>query len=303
MPSSILDALSLVGTGGAIIIAATVASLLFGIAANFYLRARYANIGRDLLQTAHPRGPFSHDVLNRIVREATEARTRSFDVNVQAIVDDCFQSELRPLLFAERFVRSSTGLVIILGLLGTFYGLTSSIGQLVGLVSGDVDVGTDVNQSVTQGLTHALSGMSVAFSNSLIGIFAAVVLTILGVFSNVTDHRTAIMVQIENHIDRLLARELHGPDETTIPLPGAAATARPDALAHVVEDFSQSVLRLENAVADFDAALQRFATNTRDFGEFNLHLKDNVQRMSLSFGDFSEALKTEISALKGGRSS
>ena len=302
MPSSILDALSLVGTGGAIIIAATVASLLLGVGASFYLRARYASIGRDLLRTAHPRGPFSHDVLNRIVREATEARTRSFDVNVQAIVEDCFQSELRPLLLAERFVRSSTGLVIILGLLGTFYGLTSSIGQLVGLVSSDVDVGSDANQSVTQGLTHALSGMSVAFSNSLFGIFAAVVLTILGVFSNVTDHRTAIMVQIENHIDRLLARELHGPDETTIPLPGAA-TARPEALAHVVEDFSQSVLRLENAVADFDTALQRFATNTRDFGEFNLHLKDNVQRMSLSFGDFSEALKTEITALKGGRSS
>ena len=302
MPSSILDALSLVGAGGAIIIAATVASLLLAIGANVYLRARYAGLGRDLLRATHPRGPFSHDVLNRIVREATEARTRSFDVNVQAIVEDCFQSELRPLLLAERFVRSSTGLVIILGLLGTFYGLTSSIGQLVGLVSGDVDVGSDVNQSVTQGLTHALSGMSVAFSNSLFGIFAAVVLTILGVFSNVTDHRTALMVQTENHVDRLLARELHGPDETTIPLPGAA-TARPEALARVVEDFSQSVLRLENAVADFDAALQRFATNTRDFGEFNLHLKDNVQRMSLSFGDFSEALKTEISALKGGRSS
>jgi hypothetical protein len=298
MPSSILDALSLVGVGGATIIAATVVSLFLGVGANFYLRARYASIRRDLERATHPRGPFSHDVLNRIVKETTEARTRSFEVNVQAIVEDCFQSELRSLLFAERFVRSSTGLVIILGLLGTFYGLTSSIGQLVGLVAGEVDVASDANQSVTQGLTHALSGMSVAFSNSLFGIFAAVVLTILGVFSNVTDHRTAIMVQIENHIDRLLARESRESDTTTIPRIGAR-TARPEALAEVVDGFSQSVLRLENAVADFDAALQRFATNTRDFGEFNVHLKDNVQRMSLSFGDFSEALKSEIGALKG----
>ena len=301
MPSSILDALSLVGTGGALIIAATIAALVVGVAANLYLRARYASMGRDLARATDPRGAFSHRVLERIVNDARDARKRSPDVNIQAIVEGCFQSELRFLLFAERFVRSATGLVIILGLLGTFYGLTSSIGQLVGLVSGDVDVGSDANQSVTQGLTHALSGMSVAFSNSLFGIFAAVVLTVLGVFSNVTDHRTAIMVQIENHVDRLLARESQELDETTIPRPGAG-TARPEALVHVVEGFSQSVLRLENAVADFDAALQRFATSTRDFREFNLHLKDNVQRMSLSFGDFSEALKTEIGALKGGRS-
>jgi hypothetical protein len=296
MPSSILGALSLVGTGGAVVIAATITSLFLGIGANFYLRARYASLRRDLLRTTDPRAPFSHDVLNHIVKEARAARTRSAEVNSQAIIEDCFQSELRGLLLAERFVRSSTGLVIILGLLGTFYGLTSSVGQLVGLVSSDVDVSSDVNQSVTQGLTHALSGMSVAFSNSLFGILSAVVLTILGVLSNVTDHRTRVMVQIENHVDRMLALESQVAGEI---IPSRSTALAPRPLANVVEDFGQSILRLENAVADFDAALQRFAANTRDFREFNLHLKDNVQRMSLSFGDFSETLKAEIGALKG----
>jgi hypothetical protein len=300
MPNSILDALSLVGVGGALIIAATVTSLVLAIGANLYLRARYTSLARDLERATDLQAPFSHSVLNRIVKDARRARARSFDVNTQAIVDDCFQSELGALLLAERFVRSSTGLVIILGLLGTFYGLTSSIGQLVGLVSGEVDVSTDVNQSVTQGLTHALSGMSVAFSNSLFGILAAVVLTILGVFSNVTDHRTAVMVQIENHVDRLLAGESDD-SEMTHPMPGGSAGPRAEVLARVVEGFGESVVRLENAVSDFDSALQRFAGSTRDFREFNLHLKDNVQRMSLSFGDLSEALKTELGALKGGR--
>jgi hypothetical protein len=296
MPSSILDALSLVGMGGAIIIAATVTTLIAGVIANLYLRARYAQLQRDLEQTRDG-ATFSHRVLNRILEDAREARQRSHEVNTQVIVDDRFQSELRSLLFAERFVRSSTGLVIILGLLGTFYGLTSSVGQLVGLVSGDVDVGSDANQSVTQGLTHALSGMSVAFSNSLFGILAAVLLTILGIISNVTDRRHAVMIQIENHVDRLLAREF----PASAPESRASLGGRPDALSHIVEGFDKAVQRLENAVADFDGALQKFATSTRDFREFNLHLKDNVQRMSLSFGDFSETLKNEIGALKGGR--
>jgi hypothetical protein len=46
-------------------------------------------------------------------------------------------------------------------------------------------------------------------------------------------------------------------------------------------------------VGKFEAALTRFSGSTRDFQEFNLHLKDNIQRMSLSFGDLSDALRRE----------
>src|SRR5262245_47940843 len=106
MPSSILDALSLVGVGGAIIIAATITTLFVGLGANLYLRARYASLRRDLEQTREGT-PFSHRVLNRILEDAREAHQRSAEVNTQAIVEDRFQSELRGLLFAERFVRSS----------------------------------------------------------------------------------------------------------------------------------------------------------------------------------------------------
>jgi hypothetical protein len=41
-----------------------------------------------------------------------------------------------------------------------------------------------------------------------------------------------------------------------------------------------------------------FSATTRDFREFNFHLKDNLQRMSLSFGDLSETLKEHTRALR-----
>ena len=90
------------------------------------------------------------------------------------------------MLLAERFIGAATGLVIILGLLGTFYGLTVSVGQLVHLVSADTGAaqGRDAGRD-DEGLTQSLTGMSVAFSNSLVGIVSAVVLTIVGVVSNV----------------------------------------------------------------------------------------------------------------------
>jgi hypothetical protein len=61
-------------------------------------------------------------------------------------------------LLGERFVRSATGLVLILGLSGTFYGLTLSIGKLSRLLSVEGAKVADVTQSLTTGLTQALSG-------------------------------------------------------------------------------------------------------------------------------------------------
>jgi hypothetical protein len=62
--------------------------------------------------------------------------------------------------------------------------------------------------------------------------------------------------------------------------------------------FEQTVARLGGAVMHFESALETFASTTRDFHEFNLHLKDNVQRMSLSFGDLSDTLKEHARAIK-----
>jgi hypothetical protein len=254
MPNAILDGLSLVDATGRIILAATIGSLLAAVAAHAFLRARYAAIQRDLEKNADPRGDFSHPVLNRIVRQAEDAARRSGERNTQAIVEDGFQAELKSLLLAERFVRAATGLVLVLGLLGTFYGLTLSIGRLVHLVAADTGSVSDVTQAVTQGLTQALTGMAVAFSNSLVGIGSAVVLTIVGVVNNVTDRRTALMIQIETYLDRRLARPALAPRDA-----GAS-----------VAGFSEAVARLEGAVARFEGALQRFAADTKDLREVQL---------------------------------
>lgn len=69
-------------------------------------------------------------------------------------------------------------------------------------------------------------------------------------------------------------------------------------LERAIGDFGRSVTTLDDAVARFESALEAFAASSREFHEFNAHLKDNIQRMSLSFGDLSEALKDQITALR-----
>jgi hypothetical protein len=89
------------------------------------------------------------------------------------------------------------------------------------------------------------------------------------------------MLQLETYVDRLVA---------------SAASSAPDGSSGV--ELRQSVARLDEVVARFEAALATFAASTTGFQEFNAHLKDNIQRMSLSFGDFSETLKGQLGAIR-----
>jgi hypothetical protein len=103
------------------------------------------------------------------------------------------------------------------------------------------------------------------------------------------------MIATESHLDRVLS---YAPEAG-----GTAGVHSPESehLAQIVTDFSAAVAGLETAVMQFGASLQTFAGTTRDFREFNLHLKDNVQRMSLSFADASEAVKHHVHTLQGTR--
>ena len=78
--------------------------------------------------------------------------------------------------------RYMTGLLIFLGLLGTFWGLLLTIGS-VSEVIGGMSVGSgDLNQLFNQlktGLTQPLRGMGTAFASSMLGLSGALVLGFL----------------------------------------------------------------------------------------------------------------------------
>jgi methyl-accepting chemotaxis protein len=282
--SRMLDALSssftLINPSGLAVLTAILALLIGGVAVTVIVRARYGSIAGDLRRSAYDGAvSFESSVLTRIVREALDARRATAEVNAQAIIESCFAHELRGLLIGERFVKASAGLTIIFGLVGTFFGLSLSIGKLVKLVaSSDVGGTEQIADSLTAGLVDALAGMSVAFTSSLFGILAAIVMTLLGVFASISDKRQALVAQIESYLDHVV-------------LTRGAAVSGAAGMDQMVGAFAHSVGQLEQVIGRFEGALGTFASNTRDFQEINLHLKDNIQRMSLSFADLSESLK------------
>jgi hypothetical protein len=131
--------------------------------------------------------------------------------------------------------------------------------------------------------------MSVAFTTSLAGILAAILVTLLGVFASVAERRAGFTIALELHLDRMVADW-----EAKQPALGSEATLQATA------QFDRAVQALQASVGRFEGALARFADNSREFHEFNAHLKDNIQRMSVSFADVAGALKTQASATRGG---
>jgi hypothetical protein len=83
---------------------------------------------------------------------------------------------------AREIARYFTGLMIFLGLLGTFWGLSQTIGSIGDVIRNMTVTGDDV-QSAFAGLKHGLdaplAGMGTAFSTSLIGLAGSLILGFL----------------------------------------------------------------------------------------------------------------------------
>lgn len=88
--------------------------------------------------------------------------------------------------------RYTIGLLVFLGLLGTFWGLLGTIGAVSSVIDSLEVGGRDFNlmfQSLKAGLQEPLSGMGTAFSSSLFGLGGSLVLGFLDIQANHAQNR------------------------------------------------------------------------------------------------------------------
>src|SRR5215203_3844759 len=92
---------------------------------------------------------------------------------------------------AREISRYMTGLLIFLGLLGTFWGLIETVGS-VGKVIEGLKVGGDagsVFETLKEGLAAPLGGMGISFSSSLFGLAGSLVLGFLDLQASQAQNR------------------------------------------------------------------------------------------------------------------
>jgi len=92
---------------------------------------------------------------------------------------------------ARDISRYMTGLLVFLGLLGTFWGLIETVGSIGQVVSG-LKVGGDAGSlfdTLKEGLAAPLGGMGISFSSSLFGLAGSLVLGFLDLQSSQAQNR------------------------------------------------------------------------------------------------------------------
>jgi hypothetical protein len=142
---------------------------------------------------------------------------------------------------ARDMARYMTGLLVFLGLLGTFWGLIETVGS-VGNVINTLKPGGDAGSifdSLKEGLAAPLSGMGISFSSSLFGLAGSLVLGFLDLQTSQAQNR--FYTELEDWLSTTV-RDL-GVEQ------GAVAAAAPGAGA-VSPDLKTAIERLREAITD-----------------------------------------------------
>ena len=121
---------------------------------------------------------------------------------------------------ARDISRYMTGLLVFLGLLGTFWGLIETVGSVGNVIQGlkaGGDAGT-MFDSLREGLAAPLSGMGISFSSSLFGLAGSLVLGFLDLQSSQAQNR--FYTELEDWLSTTVY------DQASEPMTGGAGDRR-----------------------------------------------------------------------------
>lgn len=137
---------------------------------------------------------------------------------------------------ARDISRYMTGLLVFLGLLGTFWGLIETVGS-VGKVIDGLKVGGDAGSlfdTLKEGLAAPLSGMGISFSSSLFGLAGSLILGFLDLQSSQAQNR--FYTDLEDWLASTV-KEYSGETAPAV----AATAAAPAELQDAIERLRRSI--------------------------------------------------------------
>ena len=144
--------------------------------------------------------------------------------------------------------RYTIGLLIFLGLLGTFWGLLETVGSIRNVISG-LNVGGDdvtaVFSNLKRGLTAPLDGMGTAFSSSLFGLAGSLVLGVLDLQASQAQNRFYNdLEEWLSSLTRLSSGALTADGEASVP---AYIQALLEQTAESLENLQRTLVRGEES--------------------------------------------------------
>lgn len=127
------------------------------------------------------------------IKSDFERRQANESVKVETFVQEKFSSWRLfniPVVSLIKLVQMTVSVFILLGVLGTFIGLTISLGS--------INAGED---QLVENVTGVLSGIDVAFYTSIVGMSFSLIMTVLVKALNTEYMLTDLMLTVESHLE------------------------------------------------------------------------------------------------------
>ena len=212
---------------------------------------------------------------------------RSGRVAISAQTMRAFLDSLAMRLDEARDIsRYLTGLLVFLGLLGTFWGLIETVGSVGGIING-LKVGGDADavfDALKEGLAAPLGGMGISFSSSLFGLAGSLILGFLDLQTSQAQNRfyTNLEDWLATTVDDLPAVGTSG---AAMPAPGLnealdrlrasisdatsgkATTAAMANLAEAIQGLVQHMRAEQQMIRDWADAQAKLNNDIRRFME------------------------------------
>ncbi len=187
--------------------------------------------------------------------------------------------------------RYLTGLLVFLGLLGTFWGLIETVGS-VGSIINNLNVGGDADtvfNALKEGLAAPLGGMGISFSSSLFGLAGSLILGFLDLQTSQAQNR------FYNNLEDWLATTVHDPG--TVDTSGAAVL--PGGATEAIDRLRSSITEAGSgkattaAMANLAEAIQGLVQHMRAEQQMIRDWADAQSKLNNDIKRFMEILSRE----------
>ena len=169
---------------------------------------------------------------------------------------------------SREIARYLTGLLVFLGLLGTFWGLLETVASIGGVIKA-MQTGVDAAvmfDDLKNGLAAPIAGMAVSFTSSLFGLAGSLVLGFLDLQAGQAQNR--FFTELEDYLSLNVSEAAHegghGPAGAADPANARAATAALASLAEGVQGLVRHMRVEQQQIRDW---VETHATTQRELKE------------------------------------
>ncbi|MGJ9383821.1 MotA/TolQ/ExbB proton channel family protein [Salipaludibacillus sp. CF4.18] len=196
----------------------------------------------------------------RTFKEEFDKKQQEDSVKVETFVQQKFSSWRMfhiPVVSLMKMIQMTVSVFILVGVLGTFIGLTMSLGSI-----------DSTGDQLVENVASVLAGIDVAFYTSIVGMGLSLVMTVIIRVANTEYLLTDIMLKMESHLE--------GNEQNPI-----------DRLIEVSETINSSIIDLRETNQE---SLQNIEKSFKGFQEYTIGLQKAAEDLS----KFNEGLSNNI---------